>query len=52
MSRCLECGRSKFDRHGACEYCGMVSYEVQDAILKAQSELRDRLAKEKDMNKK
>ena len=43
--RCNECGRSKFDRQGCCEYCQTYSFEKIDAIKQAEFEAKKREGK-------
>ena len=42
---CTECGRGKFDRQGRCAHCQTVSWEVEDAILKARQEAERKFKK-------
>lgn len=44
-SICAECGRSKFDRHGRCEYCGIIDYAVADLMAEFEREARKRIRK-------
>jgi len=34
--QCAECGRSKFDREGRCEYCGTLDLDLNDAYNDAE----------------